>query len=184
MIALDLCQLHYQNLLIIYLKFIAKNVEIKTTNLDMSLKDLKITNFLIIAKIVEKTVKTNKWISSKVFKYIQMLNGDINKFFLLFKKVFIHMNTWIVEKDLMKPHLQVKKPFTVNCLEYFTDEYYIHAQKLFEEFKLENLGEYHDLYVQSDTLFLAYIFIPLFLADINLLKYMNLILLMFYLRLD
>ena len=113
-----------------------------------------------------------------------MLNGDINKFFLLFKKVFIHMNTWIVEKDLMKPHLQVKKPFTVNCLEYFTDEYYIHAQKLFEEFKLENLGEYHDLYVQSDTLFLAYIFIPLFLADINLLKYMNLILLMFYLRLD
>ena len=94
------------------------------------------------------------------------------------------MNTWIVEKDLMKPHLQVKKPFTVNCLEYFIDEDYIHAQKLFEEFKLENLGEYHDLYVQSDTLFLAYIFIPLFLADINLLKYMNLILLMFYLRLD
>ena len=38
----------------------SKNVEIKTTNLDMSLKDLKITNFLIIAKTVEKTVKTNK----------------------------------------------------------------------------------------------------------------------------
>ena len=27
--------------------------------------------------------------------------------------------------------------------------------KVFEDFKLKNLGEYHDLYVQSDTLLLA-----------------------------
>ena len=33
-----------------------------------------------------------------------------------------------------------------------TDEDYIHAQKLFKEFKIKNLGEHHDLYVQSDTL--------------------------------
>ena len=33
-----------------------------------------------------------------------------------------------------------------------TDEDYIIAQKLFEKFKLKNLGEYHDLYVQSDAL--------------------------------
>ena len=37
-----------------YLKFIPKNVEIKTENLNVSLKDLKITNFFIIAKSVEK----------------------------------------------------------------------------------------------------------------------------------
>ena len=37
-----------------------------------------------------------------------------------------------------------------------TDEDYIHAQKVFKEFeKKNNLGEYHDLYVQSDTLLLA-----------------------------
>ena len=36
------------------LKFIAKNVETKTVNLNVSLKDIKITNFLIIAKNVEK----------------------------------------------------------------------------------------------------------------------------------
>ena len=29
-----------------------------------------------------------------------------------------------------------------------------YAQKVFEELKLKNLGDYHDLYVQSDTLFL------------------------------
>ena len=32
-------------------------------------------------------------------------------------------------------------------LEDITDEGYIHAQKVFEELKLKNLSEYHDLYV-------------------------------------
>ena len=31
----------------------------------------------------------------------------------------------------------------------------MHAQKVFEEFKLKSIGGYHDLYVQSDTLLLA-----------------------------
>ena len=43
-------------------------------------------------------------------------------------------------------------------LEDITDEYYIHAQKVFKEFQLKNLGEYHDLYVQSDTFLLEHIF--------------------------
>ena len=57
MIALDLFQLHYQNLLMIYLKFTAKNVDIKTANLNVSLKDLEITNFLIISISVENQLK-------------------------------------------------------------------------------------------------------------------------------
>ena len=40
-------------------------------------------------------------------------------------------------------------------LQDITDEDYIHAQKVFQELKLKNLGESHDLYVQSDTLLLA-----------------------------
>ena len=43
-------------------------------------------------------------------------------------------------------------------LEDITDKNYVHAQKVFEEFKLKNLGDYHDLYVQSDTLLLADVF--------------------------
>ena len=54
LIALELCRPYYQSFLIIYLKFIVRNVETKTVNLNVSLKDLKITNFLIIAKSVEK----------------------------------------------------------------------------------------------------------------------------------
>ena len=40
-------------------------------------------------------------------------------------------------------------------LEDITDEDYSHAQKVWNEFEIKNIGEYHDLYVQSDTLLLA-----------------------------
>ena len=40
-------------------------------------------------------------------------------------------------------------------MEDITDTDYRHANKVFEEFKQKNLGEYHDLYVQRDTSSLA-----------------------------
>ena len=43
-------------------------------------------------------------------------------------------------------------------LEDITGKGYTHSQKVFEEFNLKNLGDYHDLYVQSDTLLLADVF--------------------------
>ena len=52
--ALNSCQPYYQTLLIVFLKFKAKNLEQKTANLNVSLKDLKITNAFLIAKSVEK----------------------------------------------------------------------------------------------------------------------------------
>ena len=35
---------------------------------------------------------------------------------------------------------------------------YRHAEKVFDEFNIKNLGKYHDLYVQSDTLLLVDVF--------------------------
>ena len=43
-------------------------------------------------------------------------------------------------------------------LEDITLKDYAHAQKVFKELKLKDLGDYHDLYVQSDTLLLADVF--------------------------
>ena len=67
------------------------------------------------------------------------------------------MNTGIAGKDLMKQHYQIKNLFTKSFffelyLKDITDEDYTHVKKLFEELKLKNLSDYHDLYVQSDTL--------------------------------
>ena len=61
LITLDLCRLYYQFLLIIYLKFTAKNVKIKTMNLSVILLDLKITNYIANTKNVKQTVKSKKW---------------------------------------------------------------------------------------------------------------------------
>ena len=38
------------------------------------------------------------------------------------------------------------------------EEVYAHAQKVWEVFKIKNLGEYHDLYVQTNTALLADVF--------------------------
>ena len=65
-------------------------------------------------------------------------------------------------------------------LEDITDKDYDHAQKLSEEF-CTYIGDYYDLYVQSDTLLLADV---LKILEINVLKYMNLILYILCLRPD
>ena len=55
--------------------------------------------------------------------------------------------------------LPPKEAFYSNLnLEDISDEDYAHAQKVWDVFEIKNRGEYHDLYVQSDTLLLADVF--------------------------
>ena len=46
----------------------------------------------------------------------QFVMETLTNFFCCEEKVFIHTNTWIAGKDLMKHHYQIKKLFTVNCI--------------------------------------------------------------------
>ena len=89
----------------------------------------------------------------------QFCNDDINKFILLLRKgvyPYEYMDSWERFNETTLPN---KKAFYSKLfLEDITDEDYIHAQKVFEEFKLKKLAEYHDLYVQSGTLLLADVF--------------------------
>ena len=64
-----------------------------------------------------------------------------------------YMDSW---EKFDETALPPKKDFYSNLnLENISDEDYVHAQKVWDVFKIKNLGEYHDLYVQSDTLLLA-----------------------------
>lgn len=42
--------------------------------------------------------------------------------------------------------------------ESITDDSYTHAQKVWNTFKMKTMREYHDLFLQSDTLLLADVF--------------------------
>ena len=66
------------------------------------------------------------------------------------------MNSWERFDETTLPYKEAL--YSELNLEDISDEDYIRAQKGFEEFKLKNLGQYHDLYVQSDTLLLADVF--------------------------
>ena len=52
--------------------------------------------------------------------------------------------------------LPPKEAFYSNSnLEDISDEDYMHAQKVWDVFQIKNLGEHHDIYVQTDTLLLS-----------------------------
>ena len=53
----------------------------------------------------------NKKLNKRFANTYKLCNGDINKSILLLEKVSILMNTWIVGKDLMKHHCQIKTSF-------------------------------------------------------------------------
>ena len=87
------------------------------------------------------------------------------------------MNSW---ERFDETSLPDKKAFYSELyLEDITDKGYAHAQKVFEELKLKNLGDYHDLHVQSDTLFFADYLKAL---ETGALEYMNSVLLLFCLH--
>ena len=71
------------------------------------------------------------------------------------------LSIWIYDnwERFNETKLPNKKAFYSKlCLKDIIDEDYPHAQEVFGQLKLKNLGEYHDLYVQSDTLLLADVF--------------------------
>ena len=86
-------------------------------------------------------------------------NNDLNKFVMLLRKgvyPYEYMDGWDKFNETPIPN---KESFYSNLtMENITETDYIHANNVFRTFKLNNLGDYHDLYVQSDTLLLADVF--------------------------
>ena len=66
------------------------------------------------------------------------------------------MNTWEKRDELSLPNKEIF--YSTLNVEEITDVDYMHAKKVIKIFDNKNIGDYHDLYVQSDILLLADVF--------------------------
>ena len=91
--------------------------------------------------------------------YINFCKGELNKCILLLRKgvyPYEDMDNWDkFDKATLPPKEAIYSKLN---LEGISDADYAHAQNVWEVFGIKNRGEYHDLYVQSDTLLLADVF--------------------------
>ena len=123
---------------------------------------VKLKNDRLICRCNECNQKYKRPIEGLIKKFstvYQFCNGDLNKFILLLRKSvypYEYMNSW---EKFDETALLPKEAFYSNLnLEDINNEDYAQVQKVWEVFEITNLGEYHDLYVQSDTFLLADVF--------------------------
>ena len=104
-------------------------------------------------------MKFNKDLIKNFRNTYSFCDNDINKFVLLLRKgvyPYEYVDNW---KKFDKTSLPNKEDFYSNLnMEDINNIDYRHANNVFKRFELENLGQYHYLYVQSDTLLLADVF--------------------------
>ena len=103
--------------------------------------------------------KINKELIKRFTSTYEFCNKDLNKFILLLTKgvyPYEYMDNWERFNETSLPN---KESFYSNLnMENIDDIDYRHGNNVFKIFKLKNLGEYHALYVQNDTLLLADVF--------------------------
>ena len=95
--------------------------------------------------------KFNKELIKRFASTYKFCNTDLNKFILLLRKgvyPYEYMDNWERFNETLLPN---KESFYSNLNMENNDD-------VLKRFKLKIFGEYHDLYVQSDTLLLADVF--------------------------
>ena len=97
--------------------------------------------------------KFNKELIKRFASTYSLCNNDFNKFILSLRKgvyPYEYMDNW---ERFNETSLPSKESFYSNLnMEDIDDIDYRHGNNVLNKFKLNNLGDYHDLYVQSDTL--------------------------------
>ena len=110
---------------------------------------------------MEKSIKKglNKKLIERFSNVYEFCDYDIKKFMVLLRKgvyPYEYMDEW---DKFNEKKLPCKESFYSNLtMEDISDTDYKHANNVFEKFNLNNLSDYHDLYVRSDTLLLANVF--------------------------
>ena len=106
-----------------------------------------------------KSYKSIDALKEKFPDIYRFCKKDKNKFLLLLRKgvyPYEYMDSW---ERLDESELAPQKSFYSELnLEDISDEDYNHTKKVWHTFKINNLDEYHDLYIELDTLQLAEVF--------------------------
>ena len=101
----------------------------------------------------------NKELIERFANTYKFCDNDLDKFIMLLRKgvyPYEYIDEWDKFNEKVLPG---KESFYSNLtLENISETDYAHANNVFKKFNINNLGEYHDLYVRSDTLLLADIF--------------------------
>ena len=101
----------------------------------------------------------NKELLERFANTYKFCNNDLDKFVMLLRKgvyPYEYIDEWDKFNEKVLPG---KDSFYSNLtLENISEIDYAHANNVFKKFNINNLGEYHDLYVRSDILLLADIF--------------------------
>ena len=124
----------------------------KCTDCEFCLEYLPAKDNLLIFKCLKCKKNHNKEFNEDLIngfeKTYQLCNGDIDKFILLLRKgvyPYEYMNTLERFDEILLPH---KEDFYNSLnIENITDADYKHPKSVFKEFKMNNLGNYHTLYV-------------------------------------
>ena len=101
----------------------------------------------------------NKELIKRFSSTHEFCNGDLDEFAMLLRKgvyPYEYTDNWEKFSEISLPN---KESFysSLNMVN-IDDIDYRDGNNVFKKFKLKNLGEYHDLHVQSDTLLLADVF--------------------------
>ena len=119
----------------------------KNDRLNYRCKECNGTSTKSVNDLVEKFPRTYKF-----------CNGNLNKFFLLIRKgVYPYEYMCSSEKSNETSFPSKEAFYNELTLEDITDKDYNHGDKVFKEY-CKDMGDYHDLYVQTDTLLLADVF--------------------------
>ena len=101
----------------------------------------------------------NKELIERFASTYKFCNNDLNKFVMLLRKGVYPYEYMDSSDKFNETSIPNKESFYSNLImENITETDYVHANNVFKTFKLNNLGDYLDLYVQSDTLLLADVF--------------------------
>ena len=107
-------------------------------------------------------IDSTRFMASSLSILVNDLSEGIHRIkykFYCCKRMLILIKIWLIGKNSMKGHYLKKDDFySYFNMENITDGDYAHAKKVCKDFEIKNIGEYHDLYVQTDTLLLADVF--------------------------